>query len=340
MLRIRGNRVVCKVSNKPIEERILETIKKKLNSINIISSLNNKTPIFDEGIKWCLKEKKKILYIIDADREAVDILGILSGFIINYIDDKNTRVYADKINVCNHNRGLYLDEKFDVVIYDEINCRPRYSRESIIKVMNCCSNSYGTMIGYSVEPIFDNDLTMYNFKKSKETPIVEPRIITTRMNLEQEIPMVVYEYLEWSIKTNRKVIIYVPDNEKVDGVFNYLYHIKDKLTRNIFKKKIGKFDRKDVSRFILSEYGILITDDFNESYGGIHPLNIMVFFADSIDFNYKDLVYISNKVNRISMEEREEVIFLCKSETEHMDKCREILRELNKKAWEEGVLKL
>ncbi|MEG1870597.1 MAG: hypothetical protein RR192_01200 [Peptostreptococcaceae bacterium] len=339
MLLKKGNRGVGKVSNKPIEERILDGIMRNLNNINVISSLNNKTPIFNEGFNWCLKEKKRILYIINLDRKDVDILGIISKGLINYIDDKNSRVHSDKINVCTHNRALYIDEKFDLVIYDEINARPRYSRESIINVMNYRCNNYGIMIGYSVELIFGNELTLFNFKKHKQIPIVEPRIITTRMNVEEEIPMGVYEYLEWSINTNRKVIIYVPDNEKVDRIFKYLHHIQDKLTRNIFKKKIGKFDRNDISEFLASDYGILVTDDLNENYT-IHPVNIMVFFADSIDFNYKDLIYISSKVNRLSMTEREEVIFLCNCETENMDKCREILRELNKKAWEEGFLKL
>ncbi|MEG1256779.1 hypothetical protein [Clostridium sp.] len=340
MLFLKKNRAVGKKSNKPIEDKILDSVVRKIEKINVISSLNNKTSIFNKAFKWSLSEGKKILYIINEDRESLDVLGVISSNLVNYIDDKRYNVIHDKINICSHNIALYIEEKFDIVIYDEVNSRPRYSKESIVRVMNYNCNNYGTMISYSMEKVFDKELTFYNLQKDRQVPIVEPRIITTRMNIEEEIPMGVYEYLKWSINTNKKVIIYVPDDEKVDKVYEYLHHIKEKLTKNIFKEKLNKINRKDVSRFILSEGGILVTDDFNENFRGIHPLNVIVFFADHSNFNYKDLVYISSKVNRLSIAEREEVIFVCNNETNHIDKCREVLRELNKRAWEEGFLKL
>ncbi len=49
-----------------------------------------------------------------------------------------------------------------------------------------------------------------------------------------DIPLVVYEYLNWSIISNRKVIIFTPDAEKATAVFEYLSNLKEKLSENIF----------------------------------------------------------------------------------------------------------
>lgn len=337
---IKSDREIVEVSKKSIEDTILDGAKKKLHKINIISALNNKKEIFNKLFNWCFKENKKILYIINTDIEEVKILGLINRNLINSIEGEKDIAYKGKVNICTHSRALYLKEKFDFIIYDEINSRPRYSNESISKLMDYVCNNYGTMISYSMEPIFHNELILYNLRKDKQVPIAEPRVIVTRVNIEEEIPMSVYEYLKWSINTNKKVIIYAPNDEKTDKVYNYLSNINHKLTKNIFKDVEGKGDKKELSKFLLAEYGVLVTDNYNENYYGIHPLNVMIFFADNDNFDYKDLVYMSSKINRRSMADREEVIFLCNSETEHMDRCKNILRELNKRAWEEGVLKL
>lgn len=340
MALIKMNRKVVNVSKKPIEDAILEGAKNKSHKINIIAALNSKEQIFNKAFQWCFQENKKILYIINIDVEEMNILGIIDKKYINYIENENELSDTKKVNVCTHNRALYLKEKFDFIIYDEINSRPIYSKEEIKKVMNYICNSYGTMISYSVEAVFNTEITLYSLERNKQIPIIEPRVIVTRMNIEKEIPIGVYEYLKWSINTNKKVIIYAPDDKRASKIYKYLCDIEEKLTKNIFKNIVGKESRKDLSKFLLSEYGILVTNNFNENYSGIHPLNVMIFFADHYSFNYKDLIYMSSKVNRRHMAEREEVIFLCNNETEHMDRCKSILRELNKRAWEEGILKL
>ncbi len=337
---IKTNREIVEASKKSIEDTILDGAKKKMHKINIISALNNKKQIFNKVFNWCFKESKKILYIINTDIEEVKILGFINKIFINSIEGENDIAYTGKVNICTHSRALYLKEKFDFIIYDEINSRPIYSNESINKLMEYLCNNYGTMISYSMEPIFHNELILYNLRKDKQVPIAEPRVMITRVNIEEEIPMSVYEYLEWSINTNKKVLIYTPGDEKTHKVYNYLSNIDHKLTKNIFKDITEDSDKKELSKFLLAEYGILVTNNYSENYYGVHPLNIMIFFADNDNFNYKDLVYISSKINRRSMAEREEVIFLCNSETEDMDRCKNILRELNKRAWEEGVLKL
>jgi hypothetical protein len=190
MLFIKPHREVGKISRKPIEDMILDGVKERLHKINIISALNNKEQIFNKVFNWCFKENKKILYIINTDIEDVKILGLINRSLINCIEGENDISYTGKVNICTHSRALYLKEKFDFIIYDEINSRPRYSRESINKIMKHACNSYGTMVSYSMEPIFNKELTLYNLRKDRQVPLVEPRVIVTRMNIEEEIPMV------------------------------------------------------------------------------------------------------------------------------------------------------
>lgn len=335
MVLFKNSNKTKKVSKKSIEDKILASFMKKVHKINVISPLNNRASIFNKTVDYAVKEKKKILYIINKDKETIDV----SKEIVNYLDDPSDDVKLGKINMCTHNTAIYLEEKFDLIIYDEINSRPMYTKESIGKVMNqrCCS--YGTMISYSIEAVFRGGVTIYNLKEDLNSPIVEPRFISTRIKLEDGIPNGVYDYLKWSINSNNKVIIYVPHKEQVDKIYKGLKDIKENLTSNIYRVKSDEPKRKRFIRFLLAEEGILITDDFNEEHIGLKPVNIMVFFADSEIFTYKDLVYISSRVNRVLKNTKEEVIFVCNSETDNMDRCRSILRELNKKAWEQGYFR-
>ncbi len=324
-----------KTIKKSVEDKIFDSFMKRVHRVNVISPLNNKASVFNKVLECGISEGKKVLYIINKDKETLD----LSKTVVNYLERPNDKVDKNKVNMCNHNVALYIEGKFDLIIYDEINSRPMYSKEAIDKMMNSKCNSYGTMISYSVESIFKSGLTIYNLKEDFRTPIVEPRFITTRMNLEEGIPDSVYEYLKWSINSNNKIIIYVPNKEQVDKIYKRLSEIKSNLTENLFRRRSDDTSRKRFIKFLLAEEGILITDDFIEEHIGLKPVNIMVFFADSSRFTYKDLVYISSRVNRVLKNTKEEVIFISNSETNDMDRCRGVLRELNKKAWEEGFFK-
>lgn len=335
MLFFKKSNKTKRVSKKSIEDRILGSFMKRVRKINVVSPLNNRAAIFNKTLNYAIKEGKKVLYIINKDKDAID----LSKEVVNYIENPSCEAKLGKINICNHSVAIYLEEKFELIIYDEINSRPMYTRESISKLMSNICSSYGTMITYSIEAVFKSGMTIYNLKEDLECPIAEPRFISTRIKLEEGIPNSVYDYLKWSINSNNKVIIYVPHKEQVDKIYKGLKDIKENLTSNIYRVKSDESGRKRFIRFLLEDEGILITDDFSEEHIGLKPVNIMVFFADSDVFTYKDLVYISSRVNRVLKNTKEEVMFICNNETDDMDRCRSILRELNKKAWEQGYFR-
>ena len=71
------------------------------------------------------------------------------------------------------------------------------------------------LIVYSIESILNNKREIFLPVKDNRIPIMEPRTILTRIDINKDIPFVIYEYLKWSINSDRKVIICVPDEEKI-----------------------------------------------------------------------------------------------------------------------------
>lgn len=328
-----------KEQGKTIEDDLIKLISKGVEKIDIISPLNNKEFLFKWVLEYEIAKGKRILYILSSEEGLDKVKSFINKEYLNYLGNISSKETKGKINLCTYNMALYLNETYDIVIYDEVNSRP-HLRKNIEKTIDklCCS--YGTKIAYSFERIFNSDNFLVFLGNGSFQPVVEPRIIQTRVNIEEEIPLNVYEYLLWSIKMGRKIIIYTPSDEKVDKVYDYINGIKDRLTDNIFKKKSGEENRKQVSKFIVASMGIMITNDFKETFQGIYSTNIMLFFADDRSFTYMDLVYISSKINGFFPKDREEVLFVCNVETEDMNKCRDALREINKEAWSQGIFRL
>jgi len=325
-----------------LEDKILKLFKRRVEKINIISFFYNTPEIFEKIISHVLSQNKRVLYITNEVNSNVALIKALSKSEAkcNYLTCGDPCVLNDKVNISSHNNAIYLHEKFDLVIYDDISCMPVYSKDSIKRLLELLCNNYGTVISYGVEPIFDGEATLYHPINNGGKPLVEPRIINTKINVNEDLPLVVYDYLNWSIFFNKKVIIYVPNVEKVDNIYNYLQNFKDKLTENVFYYKQEDKNRAQLKKFTSKNKGILITDCFQQEDIDITSVCIMVFFADDEIFDYKKLIYLTGRASKSKSLNREEVIFLSNETSEDIDKAKDILRELNKKAWEEGFLNI
>lgn len=325
-----------------LEEKLLKYFKAKACNINIISFFYNTPRIFKKLILYALAQKKTVLYITNENVNDVFLVNILreEGVICNCLGPQLTTSLKSGLNVVNHNGALYLDEKFDLVIYDDINSMPLYNKESIKKLLESCCADYGTMIAYSVEQVFTSEVTLFQCPNNNGKPLIEPRIINTRINVNEDLPLVVYDYLKWSIISNKKVVIYVPDDKKVDNIYNYLINFKDELTKNIFSYKSCGKKHESLTKFLAKAKAIMVTNCFENSDVDLTGINVMVFFAEDEIFNYKKLVYLSSRASRSKSLERGEVIFLSNELSEDMDNAKDILRELNKRAWEAGFLNL
>lgn len=323
-----------------VSKEILENVKEKIDRVNVVSYFYNTSIIFLSSIKYCIKNGKSVLYITNEEKNRIEILKYLENKQYVYLDG-NSKEIRGKLNVADYNRSLYLDYKYDLVIYDELGYMPSQNGKNIELILLKLVDQFGTAIAYSVEEVFEKADTIYFPYNEKNVPIIEPRVISTKINMKNDLPLVAYDYLIWSVQSNKKTIIYVPDSVRVINVYQYIYEIRDKITTDIFYYINGKKDKSSIKKFLESQNGIIITNDYHESYDEeLDNLNVMIFFADDYFFNYKKLIYITSKVERIKSNFKKEVIFLCKDESKDIEKAKSIMRKLNKKGWEEGFLKL
>ena len=327
-----------------ISKEILKNFLNGKRRIDVVSVFYNSSDILLETIITCANEKKNILYITNEDQRSIDIMYFIDKFSnlcqrVNAVATNYSSV-NEYFHICNHEKALKLQEKFDLVIYNDIRSFPKYSKQQIKKILLRMCKVGGSVIAYSVENVLSEGISIIFPLKNNKIPIIEPRIITTRINLSMDIPLVVYEYLNWSIISNRKVIIFTPDEEKSIAVFEYLSNFKEKLSENIFLFISKKSDDGIPIKFMNNDRGIIVTNDFEESYLEFHAVDIIVYFADNIKFNHKQLLYLSSKVGRYETVQRGEAIFLANVETAQMDKAKNIARKFNKKAWEKGLLNI
>ena len=333
--------------SKEKDEISKEILKCSLNSkkrIDVVSMFYNSSDILLETIIAYANEKKNILYITNENQRSIDIIYFINKFsnLGQYVYSSETSYGSvnEYLHICNHENALKLQEKFDLIIYNDIRSFPKYNKQQIKKVLLRMCKANSVAIAYSVENVLSEGTPIMFPLKNNNIPIIEPRIITTRINLSMDIPLVVYQYLNWSIISNRKVIIFTPDEEKTIAVFEYLSNFKEKLSENIFLFISKKSDADIKVKFMNEDEGIIVTNDFEESYLEFHSIDVIVYFADNVKYNHKQLLYLSSKVGRYESIQRGEAIFLANVETVQMDKAKNIARKFNEKAWERGLLNI
>jgi late competence protein required for DNA uptake (superfamily II DNA/RNA helicase) len=312
--------------------------------LNIISVPYNSSTVFLNIILKYALNKQKVLFITNEENEKLDIVDNIkknSNFRdYAYIRKGNgiTNIKASLI-ISNHENSLNLPHKYELVIYDDVSSYTGYRKYEILDLLATYCREGAKIICRSVEPIFQNAPCVEVPVKDCKLPMAEPRIITTRIDVNKEIPYVVYEYLNWSIASERKVIILVPDEERGENVYNYLSIFREKLHNNIiyYDKKINK---KSIINFMKNKRGIIIMQLQEELNVDLIDTDIMVYFANDKCFDYKRLLYICGKVGRSPSLGNGEVIFLAREITKDMEIAKDIARGFNKQAWEMGLLKI
>jgi late competence protein required for DNA uptake (superfamily II DNA/RNA helicase) len=233
-----------------------------------------------------------------------------------------------------------LNRKFDLIIYDEINSLPLHDNDEIIKLLNGLSEKNGKIIAYSVEQIYKDKNEILLPVRDRNVPMIEPRDIITRIDINKDIPYMVYDYLKWSINNSRNVIIYVPSRDKVEKVFNYMNRYSWDKACNIsyFIKDITEI--KVMLNFYKRKKTIMITNEFNIAPANLSNTDIMVYFADDTVFSHKILTHICSRVRRAERDSRGEAILVYNEKSSNIETATGIARKFNKEAWEMGLLKL
>lgn len=326
---------------KKISNRILLWSFGKEKYLNIISPPYNSSQIFVDTILKYVENNKKVLYITNEKYPNVEIIAAIKnnnkfrGY--TYLRE-NSEFEESLLIVTKYEMLSKINSKFDLIIYDDIKIFSKYKAYEVIYAMGKRSKENSKFISYSIEKNFPNSTDVIFPVRYNSYPLVEPKFIDTRIDINKDIPYMVYEYLKWELETNlKKIIVYVPNVEKVKKVYKYLTTYCATLNKNIlhFSKDID--DKKTLQNFLKVKQGILITDDV---YFNINNINVMVFFANDKSFNYKKLVYLSGKAGLNRKTHRGEVIFLGNCESDAMCEAKNIMRYFNKEAWEMNLLKI
>ena len=311
--------------------------------LNIISLPYNSSEIFVKLIITSINLGKNVLYITEEDERNIAIVECLKKY-SNFRDyvyfRKKVDIHKKKLVIVNYENVKKINSKFDLVIYDDINSLPICTKTEICELIKQLREVCGKAIGYSLERCFEDYeeicLPIDNYKY----PMIEPRLVTTKIDIEKDIPYLVYEYLNWAMKLNKKVIIYLPNEEKAEKVYGYMSSSYMNLCKNIILIKNGDSYSKKLNKFLLIEGGIAITDEIKDNAINIKNTVILVFFADNIKFDLKKLVNFCGRVEKGDINRRGEVVFLAYSDSENMEKARDLTRWFNKEAWELGLLNI
>lgn len=311
--------------------------------LNIIAPPYNSIDILLKVIMFYIEKDKKVLYITGENEENIFIQNLIkkhSDF-RNYTYIRNNFVPLNaSLYVCNYINALRLKDKYDLVIYDDTNSFPEYNGYEIMDIIIKCTKNDGKAICVSIEGIFKNVKDIIMPIRANRRPLSEPRYVITKIDLSREIPYIIYDYLSFSVENNRKVVIFLPEPEKVKNVFNYLNNFRSSLSKNIMYYINGESDEKLLSNFERIKKAILITDDYKERFEQLEDTDIVVYFADDILFDYKKLVYFCGKGGRSDKLRSSEVIFLANTESYDMERAKDIIRHFNKEAWEVGLLNI
>ncbi|NFV13676.1 competence protein ComF [Clostridium sp. FAM 1755] len=323
-------------------EVILNWCKGREKFLNVVSIPYNTTSFFVDAILYLINNKYNILYITNEDEKSIDIIQNIkkrSDFRqYSYIRKSKLNI-ASNFKVTNFNVAFNMDEKFDFIIYDDLSSYANLNKDSIKDLILSKLNNEGKCIIYSIENLFPNSRSIYIPFKKDRMPIIEPRTLLTRINISNEIPFIIYDYMKWSFQSKRKVIIYTPSYFISQNLYDYFKNYISKIDINIIID-IGLDLNKSLLNFKKMKEGIFITHLFYDEFSKLKDIDLIIYGSDKNKFNYKELIYLCGTVGRGEYDFKGEIIFLANGETIHMEKAKNIIRDFNKEAWELGFLNI
>lgn len=326
-----------------LNEYIKNWIKGRERFLNLITAPFNSSDIFIEVILYLVNNGERVLYITNENENNVDILKNIKKYTnfrgYAYVKPKSS--FDEALFVVSSQRRIQsINKDFSLVIYDDINSFPVYRKEEIEKFINDNYNENTKYIFYSIESIIQDKRDIIIPARKNKLPILEPAIITTRIDITKDMPYIIYEYLKWSVESQRKVIIYVPDKDKVISTYSYLKDYCRSLCKSLYFFIKGETEKKIFDNFMKHKSSILVSNDYSIESCLLKGTDILVFFSDNELFNYKMLIHFCAEVEKNNKINRGDVVFLANTETADMTLAKDKIRNFNKEAWENGLLKI
>lgn len=335
---------ICKVNQEDLKyavDKIDSWYKKNTKFLTIVTIPFNTSCIFSNIINRISQNGGKVLYVWGKLRENRELITAFKEFDLNithsYIEEGSS---ATKLTFIDYRNLVKIHGDYELVIFDDVTYFSNLSSASVRERLDVCAQLGKRVLLYSIEKISligeRFELAAYNYKQ----PFVEPRILTTRIDLNMDIPYSLYDYLRWFKDNRHKVVIYLPDKEKLDKVHDYFVNklrLSDvKILKVSKQEEIKRCERvskyKDKAIFI-------ITNKIEELLEYCYMDDAVVLFSDNQTYNYKKLLYICGQMGSINTK-LPEVLFVSNDESEDMDKAKSMARNFNKKVWEKRLKQL
>ncbi|UBK31343.1 hypothetical protein [Clostridium perfringens] len=311
-----------------VENRYSHILKKwyvKSNDrfINLICEPYQKLNFIESLIGDCLINNEKVLYVGKSRKVC-----------------KNEQLNSMNFDFVNFNNIFNIKKNFDLIIYDDVSL---YSNKSSIECnedLMYLKRLSKKIVICSVDKVFNNIKHIEILNNQRKTHFLEPRLITTRVNLETSMPYTLYDYIEWFIREKRILVVYVPNKFNLNKI--YEYYTEDLNLEN--KVKIVKEDKKNSFLNIVNESRfkkegiIFITDSLHEYFDSIPECYMVIYSFEKDIVDYKKIIFACGALCKDKCTGRE-VILLSNEEGDNIETARRLARGFNKTLWRESEIR-
>ncbi|WP_283725709.1 hypothetical protein [Clostridium perfringens] len=316
------------VNDLRVENRYSHILKKwyvKSNDrfINLICEPYQKLNFIESLIGDCLINNEKVLYVGKSRKVC-----------------KNEQLNSMNFDFVNFNNIFNIKKNFDLIIYDDVSL---YSNKSSIECnedLMYLKRLSKKIVICSVDKVFNNIKHIEILNNQRKTHFLEPRLITTRVNLETSMPYTLYDYIEWFIREKRILVVYVPNKFNLNKI--YEYYTEDLNLEN--KVKIVKEDKKNSFLNIVNESRfkkegiIFITDSLHEYFDSIPECDMVIYSFEKDIVDYKKIIFACGALCKDKCTGRE-VILLSNEEGDNIETARRLARGFNKTLWRESEIR-
>lgn len=315
-------------NNLRVENRYSHILKKwyvKSNErfINLICEPYQKLNFIESLIGDCLINNEKVLYVGKSRKVC-----------------KNEQLNSINFDFVNFNNIFNIKKNFDLIIYDDVSL---YSNKSSIECnedLMYLKRLSKKIVICSVDKVFNNIKHIEILNNQRKEHFLEPRLITTRVNLETSMPYTLYDYIEWFIREKRILVVYVPNKFNLNKI--YEYYTEDLNLEN--KVKIVKEDKKNSFLKIVNESRfkkegvIFITDSLHEYFDSIPECDMVIYSFEKDIVDYKKIIFACGALCKNKCTGRE-VILLSNEEGDNIETARRLARGFNKTLWRESEIR-
>ena len=315
-------------NNLRVENRYSHILKKwyvKSNErfINLICEPYQKLNFIEDLISDCLINNEKVLYVGKSRKVC-----------------KSEQLNSMNFYFSNFNNIFNIKKKFDLIIYDDVRLYSNKSSIECIEDLMYLKRLSKKIVICSVDKVFNNIKHIEILNNQRKAHFLEPRLITTRVNLETSMPYTLYDYIEWFIREKRILVVYVPSKFNLNKI--YEYYTEDLNLEN--KVKIVKEDKKNSFLKIVNESRfkkegvIFMTDSLHEYFDSIPECDMVIYSFEKDIVDYKKIIFACGALCKDKCTGRE-VILLSNEEGDNIETARRLARGFNETLWRESEIK-